>query len=261
MELERTTREITRIVEDIRRTVFASAPGGRVDSEMKGGYEVVTEYDKRSSDMLIKELAKAFPGIPAMSEESPASDFDLIPHECFLIDPLDGTMNFVRGLPYSSISVSFVENGKPVIGVTANISSDETFWAWQSGGFWKNGRRVKRIKYPGMILGTGFAYETEVHPQHLANINRIFSRFTDMRRLASFCLDQCYLSEGKLDAVFEMVKPWDFFAGIVMAEESGLVTHIAEPLKSLSQQVYFISGEREIVDYIKQRTDFIIKRT
>jgi myo-inositol-1(or 4)-monophosphatase len=263
-DLQKMTGQVTEIVNATHRDVFGSSPETitGIATELKDGHELVSEYDRRASDLLIERLRHAFPGIAAVSEESPPGTFDNLPEIFWLIDPLDGTMNFVRGIPYASISVSLVTKGKPVIGVTRAIFNGDIYHAFQGGGFFKNGEAVRRKRNDGdcKILSTGFPHQLSLHTRHLKNLNAVFHHFTDIRRFASCCLDMCLLCEGKLDVLFEIVRPWDFYAGVVMAEETGLKYHLTTHEGPFDRSVYFVCGDDSLVDAIVRESDLSLDR-
>ena len=263
MNLENASKRVIEVIELARRDVFGGYLEQRRDisPEFKDGGEPVTELDRVSSTFLISQLDKAFPGIEAVSEESPPEAFHQIPDRFWLIDPLDGTVNFIRGIPYCAISISLVESGKPVLGVTQNLLNGDTYYAYSGGGVYKNGWRIQRIGHENnKILSTGFPHARTLHAQHLSNLKSVFPYFSDIRRFASPCLDLCLLCEGCFDCVFEILKSWDFYAGQVTAKEVGLNMYITPSNKPLNQDVYFICGEEALVDRIREEADLLIRK-
>lgn len=260
MDLENMASEVIEIVNSTHQNIFQdSLDWKNISTVMKGDNELVSEYDEYASDFLTNQLRIAFPDIAVISEESSPDTFTNVPDQYWLIDPIDGITNFVRGIPFASISISLVDAGSPVIGITKNIFSGDIYHAYQGGGFYKNSTRIQRKTNEEMkILSIGFPHKPSLRPIHLRNFNSVFNHFTEVRRFGSCCLDLCLLCEGKFNAVFEILKSWDFYAGIVMAKEVGLKYHIAEKDIPLDQDVYFICGEEEQVDYILEETSLIL---
>jgi myo-inositol-1(or 4)-monophosphatase len=252
------TSQVVKIVDSTRHEIFGDLAGwdGITDVATKEHSELVTEFDIRSSNCLIDRLSRNFQGVPVISEESPASAFPDLPDLFWLIDPLDGTLNFIRGIPYVSISVSLVQNGLPVIGVTGDIFTGNDYYAYDGGGFYRNGLQLRREKNPsGTILSTGVCHDRSLHARHINNVSAVFRHFTDFRRLGGACLDLCFLCEGKFNAMFEILKPWDCYAGMVMAREVGLTVFVPKPVKVINKELYFVCGEKELVELIKRDAD------
>ena len=262
-DLEHITKKAAEIIDLAWLDVFADHLKSQksLTIELKHGYEVVSEVDKLSSEFLIERLEKILPGVPAISEESPPEAFRRTPERFWLIDPLDGTQNFIRGIPHATICVSLVEAGIPVIGVTKNIYTGDLYYAWQGGGFYRNRARAYRVPNSDgkTILSTGFAHDKSLHAQHLRNLIAVLPHFTDMRRFASFGMDMCWLCEGRLDASFEILAPWDFYAGWAMAKQVGLVCHVSGGEAPLDRRRYFVCGDQETVDFIRGVCDLTIR--
>ncbi len=262
MNLEKATGKAIEIVNATHREIFEDyiSNNNSISIANKDGYEVVSETDKRASDFLIDRLGKAFPDIPVISEESPPETFKNVPDIFWLIDPIDGTFNFIRRIPYSSVSVSLISEGSPVIGITKDIFNGDIYHAYLNGGFYKNGSKTRRVVITNQkILSTGFKPSNPgLHQRHMLNLVKVFHHFSDIRRFASACLDLCLLCEGKLNVVFEVLRAWDCYAGIIMAEETGLKSYISADNIPLDNDAYFICGEEELVDAICKEADLSI---
>jgi myo-inositol-1(or 4)-monophosphatase len=190
----------------------------------KGAIDVVTEVDAKSEAYLIEEIRKNFPDHRIIAEESG----ETAGGDCcaWYLDPLDGTVNFVHGLPLFSISIGYVVNGEPKLGVVYDPVRDECFSAEKGAGAWLNGEPIRTSRQPGLdraLLVTGFPYDIRTHPVNNFDLFQDFSlKAQAVRRLGSAALDLCYVAAGRLDGYWELlVEPWDIAAGIVIAREAG----------------------------------------
>jgi myo-inositol-1(or 4)-monophosphatase len=144
----------------------------------------------------------------------------------WLIDPLDGTANFLHRHPFHCASIAVAVDGRPVAGAVVSGSSGERWWAEQGGGAFKSGRRI-HVSEPRPMLealvGTGFPFKRlELMPEYLAQLDRVIRSTSGVRRAGSAALDLCFLAQGSLDAFWEeFLNPWDFAAGIVLVREAG----------------------------------------
>lgn len=147
----------------------------------------------------------------------------------WIVDPLDGTANFLHGHPFYCASVAVAVEGRVVAGAVVSGSSAERWWAAEGEGAFKGGRRI-RVSPAGplrqALVGTGFPFKrTELLPAYLAQLDRVLRSSAGVRRAGAAALDLCYLAQGSLDAFWEEVlMPWDFAAGVVIVREAGGVT-------------------------------------
>jgi myo-inositol-1(or 4)-monophosphatase len=192
--------------------------------DYKGLIDLVTEIDHQSEDFLIGEVQRLFPGHPILAEESGA--LDGVGEHLWLIDPLDGTVNYAHGVPMFCVSIAYAYQKQVTLAAVYDPMRDELFTAERGKGSWVNGRslRVSRAQdLQKSLLVTGFPYET------WAMVRNNFDYFTKLakltqgvRRLGSAALDMCYVGAGRFDGYWEMaVKPWDVAAAGLIAEEAG----------------------------------------
>ena len=150
-----------------------------------------------------------------------------------MIDPLDGTTNFLHGLPQFAVSIGLLKRGKPELGVVYNPATEEWFTAVRGEGAQLNGRklRVSGLRDGGRaIVATGFPFRyPALMPRQYALLQSVLQEIADVRRLGSASLDLCFVAANRVDAFFEMgLKPWDICAGILIAQEAGaIVTDLA----------------------------------
>ena len=144
----------------------------------------------------------------------------------WLVDPLDGTTNFLHGHPAHCASVAVAVEGRPVAGAVVSGSSEERWWAAEGEGAFKDGRRIRvseRRSLRDALVGTGFPFKhLELLPRYLAQFDRVLRNSAGVRRAGAAALDLCFLAQGSFDAFWEEdLLPWDFAAGIVLVREAG----------------------------------------
>lgn len=203
-------------------TRFGRSP--RVRS--KGLADIVTASDTASERLIRRRLTAAFPGIPILGEEGGGpSGFSDIPR-LWVIDPLDGTVNFAHGNPVFSVSIALVESGLPVAGVVHDPTRRETFRAARGRGAWLGRKRLEttpRRVLPESLLSTGFSYQRgKTLDRSLVRFRAFHHAARAVRRPGSAALDLAYVAAGRFDGFWETgLKPWDVAAGWLLVEEAG----------------------------------------
>ena len=143
----------------------------------------------------------------------------------WIVDPLDGTMNYVYGYPAFCASVAAEIDGEAVVGVVYESLTGIVFWAVRGGGAWQDDKRLavrSQTILAQALVGTGFSYEAKQRAQQGAAVAHLLARVADIRRGGSAALDLCRLAAGQLDAYYELdLSPWDYAAGRLIAEEAG----------------------------------------
>ncbi len=211
----------------------AALEGGRVirraavpDVERKGAGDYVTEVDRTSERAIAGALAEATPGIPVLGEEGGGAVGD----RYWVVDPLDGTTNFLHGFPVVGVSVALVEDGRPTVGVVHAPFLGETY-----SGARGQGAALARSSGPPLrlhvsdrppetaVVGTGFPFRRkELLPRYLAAFRRCLERFEDLRRPGAASLDLAWVAAGVFEGFFELaLSPWDVAAGALLIEEAG----------------------------------------
>lgn len=186
----------------------------------KGFKNFVTAADTRAEERLIKELMKARPSFSFLCEESGKITRD-DPNSVWIIDPIDGTTNFMRGIPYFAINIGLIENGVTVAGLTLDPMRGDCFsTSLGDGAFLKNRCRLRvsgRLSISEAVIATHTDPSTEF---------KIMQSGVITRRTGSVALDLAYVAAGKYDAaIAHNVKLWDFAGGILMVKESGGFVH------------------------------------
>ncbi|WP_040975548.1 inositol-1-monophosphatase [Necropsobacter massiliensis] len=191
----------------------------------KGKNDFVTNIDKASETAIIEVIKKSYPEHTIITEESGAlegKDSDIQ----WIIDPLDGTTNFIKGLPHFSVSIAIRVKGRTEVGVVYDPMRNELFTAVRGEGAKLNELRLRvdnKRELQGSVLVTGFPFKkSTLMPLHFAMMNSLISEVADFRRTGSAALDLCYVAAGRVDGYFEMgVKAWDIAAGDLIAREAG----------------------------------------
>ena len=193
--------------------------------DYKGDHELVTTTDLAIDQFLCSSIATRYPEHLILSEESsPALQFTSSDTPVWVIDPIDGTVNFAHGHAHVAVSIGLYLNGERIIGVVNAPFLNECYWARKSHGAYCNnellsvsGNSVLR----NALVATGFPYQKDALKPILERVSRILHACQDVRRNGSAALDLCWVAAGRLDAYFEAVKPWDMAAGALIAEEAG----------------------------------------
>ena len=191
--------------------------------ENKGTNDFVTEVDRRAEREIIRILRHAYPSHGILGEESGASGSDEF---VWVIDPLDGTTNFLHGFPHFAVSIALRHWGRLEQGVVYDPMRQELFTASRGHGAQLNDRRLRVSSARGLegaLLGTGFPFRLQHHLDEYLNCFRaLFSHVADMRRPGSAALDLAYVAAGRLDGFWEMgLAEWDMAAGALLVLEAG----------------------------------------
>ncbi|MEK7547986.1 MAG: inositol monophosphatase family protein [Patescibacteria group bacterium] len=204
----------------------------------KGENDLVTQIDKASERLIIREIKSAFPDHSIIAEESSFKETSIGSSKyIWFIDPLDGTTNFVHGLPFYSVSIAlFKTNGNLVAGIVYAPALNEIFYAEEGKGAFLNGKKIhvsKTKTVKDSLLVTGFPYNDK--KINLPYFALMLSKSQAVRRLGSAALDLCYTAAGRFDGYWEFgLKPWDIAAGaLIIKEAGGLVTDTSGNLLDL----------------------------
>ena len=198
---------------------------GSLKVEKKIGPDPVSAADLRAEATLRGALATAYPDYGFLGEEGGlVSGTDQA--NTWIVDPLDGTANFLCGLPLFAVNVALVRSGKVVAGVTHLPMMNETFWAETGGGAWLNGKPIavsgqSELLQSVIAVGIPFAGKLR-HEQFIAEMERLTTRVLGIRRLGAAAVDMAYVACGRFDAYWEQsLNAWDMAAGVVIVEEAG----------------------------------------
>jgi len=192
--------------------------------EYKGLNDMVSYVDKTAEQKLVQNLDKLLPDAGFLTEEKTISRTGKT--YTWVIDPLDGTTNFIHGLPVYAISVALYEDDKAVIGVVYELNRGEMFYSYKGGAAYLNKKEIRVSKNPDLkssLLATGFPYyEFDKQPQYLKLLSEMMQKSHGLRRMGSAATDLIYVACGRFDAFFEYnLQPWDFAAGCFLVEQAG----------------------------------------
>lgn len=250
-----TTAEILSLIQSAEREAAELMLHARkILAETKTGKrDVVTEYDRRVQELLMRRLRDALPGAAFFCEENMQRD-ELEAEALFIIDPIDGTMNFVHGFHHSCISVAYMSRGAVLAGAVYNPYIDEMFTAERGGGAFLNGRAIHVTDAPlaGSLICCGTSpYSPERADHSFALMKKAFLASLDLRREGAAALDLCTVAAGRAGAYFELqVSLWDFAAGVLIAQEAGAVCLTLEgaPLPFDGSRPGILAGSPQAVD-------------
>lgn len=193
--------------------------------EKKGRYNNLVSYvDKQAEEMLVESLTEILPQAGFVTEENTTSigkkEYN------WIIDPLDGTTNFIHGLPIFCTTAALMHGDEVLLGATIDPMRSEVYYAWKGGGAWLNNHQIKvtdTTTVEDSLIITGFPYDLKGHTEkYYALIQQFTNTCHGVRRLGSAALDMAYVASGRAEAFFEYnLNIWDIAAGIILVQEAG----------------------------------------
>ena len=212
--------------------------------DFKGGHELVTQADLKADALITELISETFPGHLIMSEElaPEIGAVATLDQDLWIVDPIDGTVNYAHGHRQSAVSIAHVRNREIVAGVVYNPFTGEMFWAQAGGGAFLNESpiEVARETEPRRaIIATGFPYDKSTLEPQLARVTTILRECADIRRLGAASLDICWVAAGRLDGYYESLNLWDFAAAQIIAKEAGATYgHFSDVPDDVDPQFY-----------------------
>ena len=190
----------------------------------KGRQDFVTEVDKKAEEILVCGLSELLPEAGFIAEEGTSSKKGDIHN--WVIDPVDGTTNFIHGVFPFAISVGLTAYDEVVAGIVYEFGLDEYFYAWKDGGAWLNGSPIRVSKVSSVdqaLVATGFPYTNFKYlEQFMVSMDHFMKNSHGLRRLGSAATDIAYVACGRYDGFYEYgLNPWDVAAGILLVKEAG----------------------------------------
>ncbi|MGB1657188.1 MAG: inositol monophosphatase family protein [Longimicrobiales bacterium] len=226
--LLRTAREAAEAAARIHRRDAGRIVLAGATIKARADYVSQTDVDAQEAALSVIQANHPDHAILAEESEEPVEDqlarWDGRP--IWIVDPLDGTANFLHEHPHYCSSVAVAVDGRPVAGAVVSGSSGERWWASENEGTYKSGRRIHVSTERPLIeamVGTGFPFKMlDLMPDYLGQLDRVLRSASGVRRAGSAALDLCYLAQGSLDAFWEeILMPWDFAAGMILVREAG----------------------------------------
>ncbi len=210
-----------KIVGDFLRTERANSSP---TIEIKGKNDFVTFYDKEAEKRIIESLKNIVPEAGFITEEETETEKGEIYN--WIIDPIDGTTNFIHGLFPYCISIALTKNDEIVVGVIYEVGLDECFSAYKGGGAWLNGEKIsvtENATIEDSLIATGFPYSNfSLMDEFIKSLHFFMQNSHGMRRMGSAAADLAYVACGRFDAFYEYnLKPWDVAAGAIIVKEAG----------------------------------------
>ncbi|WP_316736829.1 inositol monophosphatase family protein [Pedobacter aquatilis] len=192
--------------------------------EYKGLNDMVSYVDKTAEQKLVQNLEKLIPDAGFLTEEKTINREGKTYK--WIIDPLDGTTNFIHGLPTYAVSVALYEDDKAVLGVVYELNRGEMFYSYKGAPAFMNKKEIQVSSNPDLkssLLATGFPYyQFDKQPQYLKLLEEMMQKTHGLRRMGSAATDLVYVACGRFDAFFEYnLQPWDFAAGCFIVQQAG----------------------------------------
>jgi myo-inositol-1(or 4)-monophosphatase len=227
--------------------------GASPDPEYKGKFDPVTAVDRAAEEAIIDVIASARPDDAVMAEEGGGTTNA---ERHWIVDPLDGTVNFIHGIPHVSVSVALYDGTKGLVGVVYDPLRDELFSAFDGGGARLNGHVISVSDVAEInrsIVATGFPYDHDVHAESLSIVVREMLReINGLRRMGSAALDLAWVAAGRYDAYWELgIAPWDGAAGMVLVREAGGIVTDPFGRRSTPSMGLVVSSNGHLHDQIR----------
>lgn len=225
MNLELITKQVTNTCRSLSTYVRNELKNlDETDVKSKGLHDFVTYVDKTSEKKLVKDLRRILPSAGIITEENQSyKKSDLYN---WVIDPLDGTTNFIHGVPLFSISIALIKGHEVISGVISEVNLQEYFYAWKDGGAYMNNKPIqvsKTEKLSDSLLATGFPYhDFDRLDSYIEVLKYLMRNSRGVRRLGSAAVDLSYVAAGRFDGFYEYgLNSWDVSAGSILVKEAG----------------------------------------
>ncbi len=228
----------------------------------KGSNDFVTEVDQAAEAAIIDVLLEAYPGHGILAEESGRQRGAADSEYLWIIDPLDGTTNFIHGLPVYAVSIALSFRGRMEQAVVYDPSRNDLFYASRGRGAYLNDRRLrvsKRVRLADALIGTGFPFRKgDNFKRYLKIIEQIMESTAGIRRPGAAALDLCYVAAGWYDGFFELgLSPWDVAAGsLIVTEAGGLVGNFTGDSDFLNQREVVAANPKIYAQLVQTLTPF-----
>lgn len=226
-DLESILSFATHIAEEAGDLIVELRAHSRLNHDYKQDIELVTNADLAADELITQAIRERFPDHQILAEES-NPDFNSIEMNdtpLWVIDPIDGTVNYARHQLQVAISIAYVVKGKVQVAVVYNPFLSEMFTAIRHSGAWLNDQPIRcsdTTELKKSLIATGFPYDkTNKLPVLMSQLSHVLENCADVRRVGSAALDLCWVALGRLDGYYESVSPWDCAAGWLIAKEAG----------------------------------------
>jgi myo-inositol-1(or 4)-monophosphatase len=224
MDLKKITEQVCELTDLTAKFIHGEVSKLKTsDIEVKGIHNFVTFVDKTSEERLVKGLSKILPGTGFIAEESPDRE---VKDLNWVIDPLDGTTNFIHGVPVYSISIALMEGKEVLLCVILEVNQNECFYTWKDAPSWLNGKQIhvsETSHLADSLLATGFPYyDYSRLDSYITFFRYLLEHCHGIRRLGSAAADLAYTACGRFDGFYEYgLSPWDVAAGTILMKNAG----------------------------------------
>ena len=232
--------------------IYKNASGDLGIEDKGSAVNLVTKYDKMIQDFLFTELEKIVPGCKFLGEEGDDNKV-LTDGYCFIIDPIDGTTNFIKGFQHSAISVGLAKDREMIMGVVLDPDLNNVFYAEKGKGAFLNGKPIHTSDCSldkSLVLFGTCPYEHELAHKTFELTEKIFYKAVEVRRAGSAALDICYVASGKADLYYEMIlRPWDWAgASLILSEAGGKATTFEKQKLNANKITSFVCGNEKVLE-------------
>jgi myo-inositol-1(or 4)-monophosphatase len=230
----------------------------------KGLHDFVSHVDLGAEKLLVEKLGEILPEAGFLVEEGTSSKSGI--KYKWIVDPLDGTTNFIHKLHPNAISIALYEYDEPIAGVVYETSGLEVFSAWKDGGSWLNGKRIFVSEAPAIsdsLIATGFPYKDFSRLDNYIDLLKYFLKNSQgVRRMGSASIDLAYVACGRFEAFFEYgLKPWDVAAGaLIIKEAGGMVSDFSGNHKNLTGSDIIAANNLVFPELLEIVSKFMAKR-
>ena len=264
MNLEKLCTDVQKIAKAAGAFIAGEREKFNLDAiEIKGKANFVSYVDKQAEEMIVSGLRQLLPGSGFIAEEGTAGNTD--EKYKWIIDPLDGTTNFVHNLPPFAVSIALMDESELIIGVVYEITQDECFYAWKGSKAYLNGKEIRvttAATTADSLIATGFPYSAmDMLDPFIASMRHFMIHSHGLRRLGSAATDMAYLAAGRFEAFYEHgLKPWDVAAGtIIVRQAGGKVTDFSGTDKFLFNGEMVASNSAFFDEFYDIVHDFFVK--
>ncbi len=246
--MEKILDQATDLMRRCGQIILTADRGHTLIDEKEGRGNFVTSYDRKVQAVLKEGLHEIFPEAAFVGEEDAIRDYHAAEYS-FVVDPIDGTTNFIRDMHHSAVSVALMRDGQSVAGAVFDPYTDEMYTAIRGKGACLNGAAIHVSPWPleeGIILVGTAPYNASLHTKSMDLASRLLDIGLDIRRRGSAALDLCTIAAGRAEVFFEYsLAPWDHAAGgLIVTEAGGFVTRIGggEPLYDGNCSILAVNG-------------------
>lgn len=247
-------RDAAALIAEQRKSFANQGMSSALAATKTSAVDPVTVVDQAAERHIVSRITRDFPEDSILGEEGTnragTGEYQ------WIVDPIDGTVNFMYGVPAYAVSIGVARGNELVAGAVVNVATGEAYSAFKGGSAFRDGQRLHASGATDIsqcLVATGFSYEAAARQQQGAALARLLPVVRDIRRMGSAALDLCRVAEGSVDIYYEHgTHPWDWAAGAIIAEEAGAGV-LRPPLGVTGTQWYMVSAWAPGLDEVWQR--------